>query len=463
MAQLKYELRNVTEPNLLEDIFPYSRVPHIPFSGRTAEEIDGVMVEFSPADAAARDIHLTDTTFRDGQQARPPYTVEQIATLFKLLSRLGGPKGVIRQAEFFLYTKKDRQAVDECRALDLPYPKIVGWIRADEGDLHRVVETGLNETGILTSSSDYHIFCRDKLDRRKAFDKYVSVIESAIDAGIRPRCDLEDVTRADIDGFVVPFVQKMMQMSETLPEELKIKIRLCDTMGFGISSPGADLPRSVPKLVYRMLHDAGVPSERLLWHGHNDFHRVHVNGFSAWLYGVNGNDAALLGTGERTGNPPLEGAVIDYVGLKGKDTGVDLRVISEIAEYYERDIGVSIPAQYPFVGSDFNVTRAGIHADGLRRDERIYNIFDTAHILNRPPKVAITDNSGVGGVAHWVNAFLGLEGDDRLSKMKVHRVARWVIDQYEVDGRTTAISDTEMAEQVRIHLPDHYARAMQRP
>ena len=51
------------------------------------------------------DIWITDTTFRDGQQSRPPYTVEQIEKLFDYMHRLSGEKGLIRQTEFFLYTE----------------------------------------------------------------------------------------------------------------------------------------------------------------------------------------------------------------------------------------------------------------------------------------------------------------------------------------------------------------------
>ncbi len=446
------ELVDVAEANLLEDTFPYDMVPRIAFEGKITEEIDGETVTFDPARVRTEDIHLTDTTFRDGQQARPPYTVDQIVALYDMLARLGGPKGVIRQSEFFLYTSKDREAIEKCRALGHSYPEITGWIRADAGDFRLVKEMGLKETGMLTSCSDYHIFHKARKNRRQAFDDYVGVVEAAIEAGVRPRCHLEDVTRADIDGFVVPFVQKLMEMSEPLPEDLKVKIRLCDTMGYGISYPGASLPRSIPKLIYRMMHDAGVPADRLEWHGHNDFHKVHVNGSTCWLYGLNAVNTSLLGFGERTGNPPLEGAMIEYVGLKGDLNGVNLPVITEIADYFRNEIGASIPAHYPFVGEDCTTTRAGIHADGLRRDERIYNIFDTTTLLNRPPEVAITDKSGVDGIVLWVNKYLGLEGDDRLSKIKVHKIARWVLDQYEKEGRITAISNDELAEQVHLHL-----------
>ena len=207
-----------------------------------------------------------------------------------------------------------------------------------------------------------------------------------------------------------------------------------------------------------MKEECGISEDRLEWHGHNDFHKVHINGTSAWLYGANALNTTLFGFGERTGNPPLESALIEYISLKGNLSGIDLAVITELAEYFRKEIGTEIPFNYPFAGRDFNTTRAGIHAGGLRRNEEIYNIFDTTELLGRPPKVAITDKSGTDGVAIWVNDFLGLKGEKRLSLMKVAKVQRWVLNQYEKEGRLTAISDKELEEQVKIHLPDLYKR-----
>ncbi len=450
------DLIDVDEPNLLDEQFDYNLPPKILFDGPLYEELGDRLVRFDPEEALARDLVITDTTFRDGQQARPPYTVEQQVRLYDMMARLGGPNGIIRQTEFFLYTKNDRRTLEECRALGHRFPEITSWIRADKGDFRLVREAGVRETGMLTPSSDYHIFYKLKKDRRKAFNDYLEVVEAAWESGIRPRCHLEDVTRADIEGYVLPFVQELMRRSEQVPPELRAKIRLCDTMGFGISYPGASLPRSIPKLVYLMTNDGGVPHDCLEWHGHNDFHKVHVNGATAWLYGCNALNTTLFGFGERTGNPPLEGAILEYIGLRGSLCGIDTMMIQEMADYM-RSIGVDIAPNYPFVGRDFNTTRAGIHAGGLRSDERIYNIFDTTVLFGRPPRVAITDKTGVDGVALWVNEFLELKGNARLSKIKVHKIARWVMDQYEVHGRMSAITDEELEEQVKINLPDRYA------
>ncbi len=451
---INHPLVDTTEPNLLEDTFNYDLPPLIKFSDDPViEQIDGKPVEFDFNSVKKRDIVVTDTTFRDGQQARPPYKIDQMVKIYDMLARLGGPNGVIRQTEFFLYTKNDRETLDRCRELGHKFPECTGWIRAVKGDFRLVKEAGLKETGMLTSSSDYHIFQKLKFKSRKeCMDSYCEVVDAAFEAGIRPRCHLEDLTRADIDGFILPFVDRLMEMSEQVPDDLKVKIRLCDTMGFGLHYPNAELPRSIPKLIYKLNQECGVPSDRLEWHGHNDFHRVHANASTAWLYGCNAVNGTLFGYGERCGNPPVEGAIMEYIALKGELNGIDTTVITELAEYM-KSIGFPIAENYPFVGRYFNTTRAGIHAGGLRSDERIYNIMDTTKLLNRPPRVAITDKSGADGIVLWVNEFLGLSGDDRVSKIKIHKLARWVMDQYEKDGRLTAISDQELEEKTEELLP----------
>jgi len=456
--ETQFPLQDVTEPNLIEDVFDYSLPPLIKFEGEWTEQIGDKKVVFDPARRAKADIHITDTTFRDGQQARPPYTVAQQVKLYEMLSKLGGPNGVIRQTEFFLYTKNDREALEKCRELGLKYPEITGWIRAVKGDFRLVSDAGLKESGMLTSSSDYHIFCKQKQTRQQAMDQYIGVVEAALEANVRPRCHLEDVTRADWPGFVFPFVQKLVRMTEQAPDHLKVKIRLCDTMGFGLGYPNVPPPRSIPKLCWYMINECGVPPERLEWHGHNDFHKVHVNGVTAWLYGCDALNATLFGYGERTGNPPLEGAIMEYIALKGDLCGIETGMITELARYM-KEIGLPISDNYPFVGKHFNTTRAGIHAGGLRRDERIYNIMDTTALLGRPPGVAITDKTGTDGIAVWVNEYLGTKGTaDAVKLTQIVKIQKWVMDQYNVEGRLTAISDEELEQQVRTLLPELYKK-----
>ena len=216
-------------------------------------------------------------------------------------------------------------------------------------------------------------------------------------------------------------------------------------MGYGVSYPGVALPRSVPGIVYGLHHYADVPSDMLEWHGHNDFYKGVNNAVNAWLYGASAVNCSLLGIGERTGNIPLEAMVIEYASLRGSFDGMDPTVITEIAEYFKHELGYKIPPMTPFVGDNFNVTRAGIHADGLMKDSEIYNIFDTETILNRPAEVAISNTSGLAGIAYWINKHYNLPDFRKVSKQDeiVIKVKEYIDTLYE-DGRTTLLGDDEL-------------------
>ena len=430
-SEYKYALQDRAEPNLYRDMFPYTEIPKCTFNQRV-NPID-------PPD----EIWITDTTFRDGQQSRAPYSPDQIVHLFKLLGKLGGPKGIIRQSEFFLYSDRDKEALRRCQELSLPFPEITGWIRATKSDFSLAKDMGLKECGILVSCSDYHIFNKLKKTRRQAMDDYLGIVKEALAVGIRPRCHFEDITRADFYGFVVPFAYALGELGRQAG--IKIKIRCCDTLGYGIPYTGASLPRSIPGIIYGLQVYSGYEPEQLEWHGHNDFYKSVVNAATAWLYGASGVNCTLLGIGERTGNTPLEAMVIEYAQLRGSLDGMDTTVIREVADYYERELGYAIPPKTPFVGSEFNSTQAGIHADGLLKNEEIYNIFDTSALLKSPPRVSITATSGAAGIAMWFSTVL--PGGEKVSKddARVLRLKDWVDTQY-AEGRVTVIGNDELTK-----------------
>ncbi|MGL4800322.1 MAG: 2-isopropylmalate synthase [Cellulosilyticaceae bacterium] len=433
MPECRYELKEVSTPNMYREFYPYDDIPKVAFNN--------VHVPINmPAD-----IWITDTTFRDGQQSREPYTTEQIVTIYKMLNRLGGPKGIIRQTEFFLYSEQDRRAVRECMELGFEFPEITSWIRASKSDFQLAKDMGIKETGILVSCSDYHIFHKLHMKRSQAIDHYLGIVKQCIEAGIKPRCHFEDITRADIFHFVIPFARELMKLMKEA--DIPVKIRACDTMGYGVNYPGAMIPRSVPGIIYNLHKDAGVPHELLEWHGHNDFYRAVANSTTAWLYGCSAVNCSLFGIGERTGNTPLEAMIFEYAQLKGTLDGMDTTVITELAEYYERELGEHIPPRTPFVGKNFNVTRAGIHADGLMKNEEIYNVFDTEKFLNRPPRVAISNTSGLAGIAHWLNSNPDVPQYKQVDKNDAIclYLKDWVDKEYD-EGRVTVITDKELED-----------------
>ena len=353
-----YQLVDVEEPNVFRNLFPYEEIPKIAFNDR-------IVPHNMP-----EDIWITDTTFRDGQQSRAPYTTEQIVTIYDYLHKLGGPKGKIRQSEFFLYSKKDRDAVYKCLERGYKFPEVTSWIRASKQDFQLVKDLGLRETGILVSCSDYHIFYKMKMTRSEVMNLYLSVIRECLETGISPRCHLEDITRSDIYGFVIPFCLELMKLMKEY--NIPIKIRACDTMGYGVNFPGAVIPRSVPGIIYGLTTHAGVPSELIEWHGHNDFYKAVNNSTTAWLYGASGVNFAPAAVKQLKrltelgfGNLPVcmaknQYSLSDDPTLLGRPSGFELNV---------REAYVSAGAGFVVV-----LTGAVMTMPGLPKAPAAYNI-----------------------------------------------------------------------------------------
>ncbi len=305
---------------------------------------------------------------------------------------------------------------------------------------------GLRETGILTSVSDYHIFLKLKKTRRQAMDSYLDIVRSALEAGVTPRCHLEDITRADFYGFVVPFVQELMRLAEEA--KMPVKIRACDTLGYGVTYPGASMPRSVQRH-----HATGwcttraCPASGWSGTGTTTSTRCSTNAATAWLYGCAAANGTLLGIGERTGNTPIEGLVFEYIGLRGTDNGMQPQVITEIAEYFEQGVRRwTIPTQ-PAVRRP----RLQRHPrrDSCRRADE--GRGDLQHLRHRRDPEPAGGGGDLGYVGRGRDRALDqrvLQAGRRSSGSRrahpgVAKIVAAIAKEYEGD-RTTTISNEEM-------------------
>ncbi len=436
---MKYTCTDVNEPNLYKEIFPYELLPVASFGAQNAPN-------------NISDIWVTDTTLRDGQQSMRSFTTEQSVKIFDFLHRIDNESGVIRQAEFFVYNDNDKKAIIECMELGYRFPEVTTWIRADSRDFALIKDLGIKETGMLMSCSDYHIFKKLNLSRTETMKKYLEVAEQSLKAGIHPRCHLEDITRADFDGFVIPLVKNLKELCESY--HMPLKVRACDTLGLGIPFESSALPRSVPGIIRILNEKCGLESGAIEWHGHNDFHLAVANSMAAWLSGCSSVNTTLLGIGERCGNTPLEGMLFLYAQIKG-NTNIRFDLLNNVADFFNRELDFSIHEKYPLMGADFNTTKAGIHADGLLKDPEIYNSFNTKKILNRPIIIMINQASGTAGIAGWINSYYHLKGDQKINKhdVRVLEIKKWVDEEY-TTGRTSNISNEELKALVIKYMPE---------
>jgi isopropylmalate/homocitrate/citramalate synthase len=344
-----------------------------------------------------------------------------------------------------MYSKRDREALEKCQALGYKFPEITGWARPKIEDMKLAKSCGVKETGILMSCSDYHIFQKLNKSRSQVFSLYLSAIEKALEYGIKPRCHLEDVTRADVFGFVVPLVNAINEMGKAAGVD--IKFRICDTLGVGKPFNGHKLPRSVPGLVYYIKNLTGLKSEQLEWHGHNDYYYCTANSTAAWMYGASSVSTTLLGIGERTGNCPMESMLVEYHQLKEPKNKINFTMLNEVAAFFDEEFGFKVHTKMPFLGAESNSTRAGIHADGIMKNADIYNSFNSKDIFNRNIKIVVNQYSGVAGISGWINLYYNLAKDMRISKRdsRISLIKNLIDTEFDA-GRTTAISDKEMVK-----------------
>ena len=88
-----------------------------------------------------------------------------------------------------------------------------------------------------------------------------------------------------------------------------------------------------------------------------------------------------------------------------------------------------------------------VYDGGLMKDMEIYNIFDTDKILNRPPEVAISNTSGLAGIAYWINKHFDLPDGEVVTKQSPIVIkVKEEIDRLYDDGRTTVMGNDELMQ-----------------
>lgn len=403
---------------------------------------------------------ITDTTLRDGAQDSrfALFPNEARVRYVDLLHRLDNGTGRIYAIETFIYQRRDLWVLDRLLERGYEYPKITTWIRANPKDVKELYEASqgrVKETGMLASSSDHHIF--DKLgyhSKAEAIEKYLKPILTACQYGITPRIHLEDTTRADIHGWVIPFMQRVLKETEG-----RAKFRVCDTIGWGVPDPYAAAPQGIPHLISILFRETGAELE---FHGHNDFGLATANSLAAWRYGCRKVNVTFGGLGERTGNTALEQVVAGYIRLYG-DPGFDLGVLPEMRRLVEENL-TPLPPTAPIIGDVFS-TQAGIHQAGVMRQEDalgglIYLAYDPAQVgRSQAERNLIGGMSGSEGIVAILNAEAQRRGlDVRFSS--VSRVVKEVYDRVQaaydgeydesqgrwVNFRTTFFSPDEIWE-----------------
>ncbi|MDI6640064.1 MAG: isopropylmalate synthase [Methanocellales archaeon] len=383
-----------------------------------------------------QEVKISDSTIRDGAQM--PGIVLKKAHKLRIhdyLHEIG-----IEKIEAFLYNERDRSAVREMLDRGYEVPEVTAWARAVPKDIDLAIDMdGIEETGILMSVSDVHIFDKMGLkSREEAEEKYLSALQYAIDHGLRVRCHLEDVTRADVKGFVIPFVKKIV---ERAPDAI---IRVCDTLNYGLPFPEVDLPYSIPKMI-KLLKDVGV--KNIETHVHDDFGLGLTNTLAGYWYGANWSNLTFLGIGERAGNTEMEKILIFLMCRVEGFQKYNPNSLVKFAEYMEEEIGVRVPRNKAIVGKNVFAHESGIHAAGIIKNPFTYEPFPP-ELVGGKRELMIGDSSGTEVIRYKVEEALRelmhLELSIDKNDPRVKSIQRDIQKLYDEETRVSCISDEEL-------------------
>lgn len=331
-----------------------------------------------------QEVSISDSTLRDGAQMpgiviRSKHKVQ----IYEYLHMIG-----IEKLETFVYNERDRKAIKLMQDKGYEFPEITGWARANPADIDMVLNVdGIEETGILMSVSDPHIYDKMKLPTREAAqEKYLNALQYAVDHGLRTRAHVEDMTRADNYDFVFPLVEKILEIDPDCT------IRICDTIGYGIPFMNVDEPYGIPTIVKYLKHELGA--KNIETHCHDDFGLAVANSLAGYWHGANWSNVTYLGIGERAGNAEMEKLL---VFLKRRIKGFekyDLSCLVEFAKFMEKEIGIRIPRNKSVVGQNVFAHESGIHTAGVIKNPFTYEPYPP-EMVGGQRNFLIGDSSGI--------------------------------------------------------------------
>jgi len=383
-----------------------------------------------------QEVFVSDSTLRDGSQMPGVVIpVNQRLKIFDYLNRIG-----VEKLEVFLFTQSDRKAARSMLDCGYQYPEVTGWARANPKDIDLVLGMdGIRETGILMSISDAHIQVKMGLSgREEAEEKYLAALDYALDHGLRTRAHLEDITRADLEGFVYPLAEKILE------RDSGCTLRLCDTLGYSIPFEGSTGPYDLPGMV-RRLREMGA--KNIETHVHDDFGFGTSSSIAGYWHGANWSNLTFLGIGERAGNAELEKVLLFLVQRVEGFQKYDLSCLHEFAEYMEDHVGIHVPRNKAAVGKNIFAHESGIHTAGVIKNPFIYEPY-SPELVGGTRYLMIGPTSGREvvrlKVEEALRELMDIETKVKVNDPRVLAIHEEIKRLYDQERRNSCISDQEL-------------------
>ncbi|MCL2024684.1 MAG: homocitrate synthase [Coriobacteriia bacterium] len=299
-------------------------------------------------------IKLDDTTLRDGEQtAGVVFSNEEKVNIARMLDEIG-----VDQIEAGIPTMggDECEVIEEIAHLGLN-ASILAWNRASLDDIKTSLGCGVDAIAISLATSDIHIETKLRKDRAWVLDSIRKAVAFAKEHNVYVSVNAEDASRTEL-GFLLEF-------AAAAKAEGADRLRFCDTIGIME-------PFRCYSIVKHLIEETGLEVEM---HTHNDFGMAVANALAGLHAGATWINVTVGGLGERAGNAALEEVVMALKYLEGVDLDIDTKRFREVADYVMQAAGRTVSAWKPIVGSNMFAHESGIHADGVIKNPKTYEVF----------------------------------------------------------------------------------------
>jgi 2-isopropylmalate synthase len=317
-----------------------------------------------------RRIQILDTTLRDGEQspgiALQPHEKAEIA---EQLERLGVD---VVEAGFAGSSHGDFEGVRAvAQAVSAPTVASLARTRAEDIDAaaDALAAARRSRIHLVLATSPIHMEHKLRLEPNEVVRLAGWAVEYAASRVDEVEFSCEDATRSD-PAFVARVCRVAIGAGASV-------VNLPDTVGYAVPDEYAafigDMRRRCPEL----------GSVTLSVHCHDDLGLAVGNSLAGIRAGADQVECTVNGLGERAGNASLEEIV---VALKVRsdvfdlETGIVTTEIAATSRLVSERTGVVVQPNKAVVGANAFAHEAGMHQDGMLKDERTYQIIDPSEV-----------------------------------------------------------------------------------